>query len=220
MTQSVSQPVSLNDRWQDALKTLPLVAIVRGIRPDESVEIGEALYEAGFQIVEVPLNSPSPFSSIGQLARALGSRMIVGAGTVLNIEAVQGVADSGGQIVISPNANSAVIKKSVELGLISFPAFFTPTEAFSAIEAGCHALKLFPAELAGPQGLKAMKAVLPKDMPVFPVGGIEPGNMLPYLTAGAAGFGIGSSVFKPGDTAETVFGKARAFVHAWETRYS
>jgi 2-dehydro-3-deoxyphosphogalactonate aldolase len=202
-------------RWQEALKTLPLVAIVRGIKPEESVAVGEALFEAGFKIVEVPLNSPSPFISIGQLARSLGNRMIVGAGTVLTIEGVQGVADAGGQIVISPNANPDVIKKSVELGLISFPAFFTATEAFSAVHAGCHALKLFPAELAGPLGLKALKAVLPKDMPVFPVGGVEPGNMKPYLDVGAAGFGIGSSVYKPGDTPEIVFNKADAFVKAW-----
>lgn len=205
----------LMTRWRQALDTLPLVAILRGIRPDEALGIGEMLVEAGFKVLEVPLNSPEPFDSIKLLASALGDRAIVGAGTVLTVADVETLKAVGGQICISPNANPDVIRRAKALGLISFPAFYTATEAFSAIEAGADALKLFPAELAGPKGLKALKAVLPKQMPVFPVGGIEPGNMDVYLEVGAAGFGIGSSVFKPGDTAEIVYKKAKAFVDAW-----
>eukprot|EP01042_Synura_sphagnicola_P036090 gene36090-46184_t len=158
-------------KWQDALKTLPLVAILRGIRPSEALDVGERLMAAGFKIVEVPLNSPDPFDSIKALVSAVGDRAIVGAGTVLTVADVETLKAVGGEICISPNSNPAVIRRAKELGLISFPAFFTPTEAFSAIEAGADALKLFQAELAGTTGLKAMKAVLPKTLPVFPVGG-------------------------------------------------
>lgn len=209
--------MTLQDQWQDILKTLPLVAILRGLRPDEALGVGEALMEAGFRIVEVPLNSPEPFESIKRLAQSLGNRAIVGAGTVLTVADVETLKAVGGQICISPNANPDVIRRAKSLGLISFPAFFTPTEAFSAIEAGADAIKLFPAELAGTTGLKAMKAVLPKTVPVFPVGGVTPDNMGDFLEAGAAGFGIGSAVFKPGDTAEIVYKKAKAFVDGWET---
>ena len=208
--------MTLMEQWQDALKTLPLVAILRGLRPSEALDIGEVLVEAGFRIVEVPLNSPDPFDSIKLLAQALGKRAIVGAGTVLNVADVETLHAVGGQICISPNANPDVIRRAKALGLISFPAFFTPTEAFAAIDAGADAIKLFPAELAGTTGLKAMKAVLPKTVPVFPVGGVNPDNMKDFLEAGAAGFGIGSAVFKPGDTPEIVYKKARAFVEGWE----
>ncbi len=209
--------MTLIERWQDTLKTLPLVAILRGIKPSEALSIGEQIVAAGFKVLEVPLNSPEPFESIKLMAEAFGRDAIVGAGTVLKVEDVDRLAEVGGQICISPNANPAVIRRAKELGLISFPAFFTATEAFSAIDAGADALKLFPAELAGVKGLKALKAILPKDMPVFPVGGVEPGNMKEYLNVGAAGFGIGSSVYKPGDTAEIAFGKAKAFTDAWKT---
>lgn len=207
--------MSLMQQWRDALDTLPLVAILRGVKPDEAVAIGEAVVSAGFRIVEVPLNSPEPFVSIEKLVKSLGSRAIVGAGTVLTLDDVQKLADVGGQICISPNSNPEVIRFAKALGLISFPAFFTATEAFVAVEAGADALKLFPAELAGPKGLKALKAVLPKALPVFPVGGVEPGNMKDYIEVGAAGFGIGSSVYKPGDTADIAFSKAKAFVDGW-----
>jgi 2-dehydro-3-deoxyphosphogalactonate aldolase len=150
------------------------------------------------------------------LAEALGPRAIVGAGTVLNVADVETLKAVGGQICISPNTNTDVIRRAKALGMISFPAFFTPTEAFAAIDAGADAIKLFPAELAGTKGLKAMKAVLPKTVPVFPVGGVEPGNMRDFLDAGAAGFGIGSAVFKPGDSPEIVYKKAKAFVDAWD----
>lgn len=207
--------MSLNKKWQDALDTLPLVAILRGIRPSEALEVGERLVAAGFKIVEVPLNSPDPFDSIKLLASALGDRAIVGAGTVLNVADVETLKAVGGEICISPNSNPAVIARAKALGMISFPAFFTPTEAFAAIDAGADALKLFPAELAGTTGLKAMKAVLPKTMPVFPVGGVNPDNMQDFIEAGAAGFGIGSAVFKPGDTPDIVYTKAKAFVDGW-----
>ena len=208
--------MTVMEQWQDALKTLPLVAILRGLRPSEALDIGEVLVEAGFRIVEVPLNSPDPFDSIKLLAQSLSKRAIVGAGTVLTVADVETLHAVGGQICISPNANPDVIRRAKALGLISFPAFFTPTEAFSAIEAGADAIKLFPAELAGTTGLKAMKAVLPKTVPVFPVGGVNPDNMKDFIEAGAAGFGIGSAVFKPGDTPEIVYKKARAFVEGWE----
>lgn len=206
---------SLTARWQDALDTLPLVAILRGLRPSEALAVGEMLVEAGFKVLEVPLNSPDPFDSIKILADALGDRAIVGAGTVLKVEDVETLKAVGGEICISPNANPDVIRRAKSLGMISFPAFYTATEAFSAVEAGADALKLFPAELAGPKGLKALKAVLPKNLPVFPVGGVEPGNMQAYLDVGAHGFGIGSSVYKPGDTPEIVYAKAKAFTDAW-----
>lgn len=207
--------MTLMEQWRDALKTLPLVAILRGLRPSEALAVGEVLVEAGFRIVEVPLNSPDPFDSIKLLVQALGKRAIVGAGTVLNVADVETLHAVGGQICISPNANPDVIRRAKALGLISFPAFFTPTEAFSAIDAGADAIKLFPAELAGTTGLKAMKAVLPKNVPLFPVGGVNPENMKDFIDAGAAGFGIGSSVFKPGDTPEIVYRKAKAFVDGW-----
>lgn len=208
--------MSLIDRWQDTLKTLPLVAILRGITPGEALAVGERIVAAGFKVLEVPLNSPEPFESIRLMVDAFGQDAIVGAGTVLKVADVDRLADVGGQICISPNTNPAVIKRAKELGMISFPAFFTATEAFTAIDAGADALKLFPAELAGVKGLKALKAILPKDVPVFPVGGVEPGNMKEYLDVGAAGFGIGSSVYKPGDTAEIAFAKAKAFTDAWK----
>jgi 2-dehydro-3-deoxyphosphogalactonate aldolase len=201
--------------WNDVLRNLPLVAILRGLTPEESVEVGEALVAAGFKCLEVPLNSPSPLESIARLRRALGERAIVGAGTVLSPAAVQEVVSAGGQIVISPNTNPAVIAATKAAGLISFPAFFTPSEAFTAIEAGADALKLFPADTAGPATLKAMKAVLPATTPVFPVGGVQPDNVAAWRVAGASGFGLGSALYKPGQSAAQVSAAAEAFVAAW-----
>ncbi len=201
--------------WNDVLTTLPLVAILRGLTPDEAVEVGEALVAAGFLCLEMPLNSPLPLESIRRLREALGDRAIVGAGTVLSVEAVRDVAAAGGQVVISPNTNPAVIGATKAAGLISFPAFFTPSEAFAAIEAGADAIKLFPAETAGPAALKAIKAVLPPTTPVFPVGGVEPGNAGAWRAAGADGLGLGSALYKPGRTAAEVGEAANAFVAAW-----
>jgi 2-dehydro-3-deoxyphosphogalactonate aldolase len=201
--------------WNDVLSELPLVAILRGLTPDEAVAVGEELVAAGFRCLEVPMNSPLPLDSIRRLRDALGDRAIVGAGTVLSPAVVEQVAGAGGQIVISPNTNPAVIAATKAAGLISFPAFFTASEAFAAIDAGADALKLFPAETAGPATLKAMKAVLPKTTPVFPVGGVEPGNVAAWRAAGADGFGLGSALYKPGRTAAEVGVQARAFVAAW-----
>jgi 2-dehydro-3-deoxyphosphogalactonate aldolase len=201
--------------WAEALTSLPLIAILRGLKPDEAVEIGEALVSAGFRCLEVPLNSPSPLDSIARLRAALGDRAIVGAGTVLKADQVAAVAGAGGQIVVSPNTDAAVVRATKAAGLISLPGFFTASEAFAALAAGADGLKLFPAEAAGPPVVKALKAVLPKECDVFAVGGIEPGTMAAYRAAGAAGFGIGSSLYAPGRTAEDVHARAKAFVQAW-----
>lgn len=195
---------------------LPLVAILRGLTPDEAPAIADALFDVGFRCLEVPLNSPEPFESIRRIVDRMGDRALIGAGTVLTVEDVRRMADVGGKIVISPNADVEVIAATKDAGLQSLPAFFTPTEAFRAIAAGADALKLFPAEVAGPQGLKAMRAVLPKTMPVFPVGGIDPDTMGPYLKAGAAGFGIGSSLYAPGRSVEDVRARGEALIRGYE----
>lgn len=203
-------PVSI-----ESLDALPLIAILRGLKPDEAVEIGEAIVAAGFQCLEVPLNSPEPLESIRRLRQALDGRALVGAGTVLSVAAAREVADAGGQLVISPNTNVEVIAETKTLGLLSLPGFFTPSEAFAALDAGADALKLFPAEIAGPKGLKAVRAVLPAETRIYPVGGVDPDSMAGWRSAGASGFGIGSGVFKPGQSAEIVGAQSASFVTAW-----
>ena len=203
-------PVSI-----ESLDALPLIAILRGLKPDEAVEIGEAIVAAGFRCLEVPLNSPEPLDSIRRLRQALDGRALVGAGTVLNVAAAHEVADAGGQLIISPNTNVDVIRETKTLGLLSLPGFFTPSEAFAALDAGADALKLFPAEIAGPKGLKAVRAVLPAATRVYPVGGVDPDSMSAWRSAGASGFGIGSAVFKPGQSAEQVARQAAEFVVRW-----
>lgn len=198
-----------------AFAALPLVAILRGVEPHEVAGIGEALVEAGFTLIEVPLNSPDPFASIEILAQALGDRAMIGAGTVLTAGDVARVADAGGRMIISPNTNLDVIAETARRGMASLPGYFTPSEAFAAIEAGATALKLFPAEAASPQVLKAQRAVLPKDVPVLAVGGVGPETMAPWRAAGADGFGLGSALYQRGATAADVAGTARAFVTAW-----
>lgn len=198
-----------------AFAALPLVAILRGVEPHEVAGIGEALVEAGFTLIEVPLNSPDPFASIEILAQALGDRAMIGAGTVLTAGDVARVADAGGRMIISPNTNLDVIAETARRGMASLPGYFTPSEAFAAIEAGATALKLFPAEAASPQVLKAQRAVLPKDVPVLAVGGVGPETMAPWRAAGADGFGLGSALYKRGATAAEVAAAARAFVTAW-----
>lgn len=200
----------------EALGALPLIAILRGITPVEAVPVAEALFEAGFRCLEVPLNSPDPFASIAAMAAHLGNRALVGAGTVLTVADVARVKDAGGGIVISPNADVDVISATKAAGMASLPAFFTPTEAFRALSAGADALKLFPAEAAGPATLKAVRAVLPPGTRVFPVGGIDPGTMPAYLAAGAAGFGIGSSLYAPGRSAADVGTRAAALIASWQ----
>lgn len=194
----------------------PLVAILRGVEPDEVVSIGEALIDAGFGIIEVPLNSPAPLSSIKRLADSFGDKAIIGAGTVLTEQQVDDVVDAGGRLIVSPDMKPAVIKRTLSRNGLSFPGVFTPTEAFAAIDAGCHALKFFPASLHGPSGVKAIKAVLPPELPVLAVGGVSVPTIGDWLKAGSNGFGIGSNVYQVGWNAEQVSTEARAFVAAFD----
>jgi 2-dehydro-3-deoxyphosphogalactonate aldolase len=201
--------------FAEALAALPLVAILRGVKPEEAVAIGEALVAEGFRLIEVPLNSPEPLESIRRLAKALAGRAVIGAGTVLKTSDVDGVADAGGTLIVMPHTDTEVVKRAKARGLIAMPGFATPSEAFASLNAGADALKLFPAEANPPPVLKAMKAVLPKAVPVLPVGGIAPASMAPFVAAGAAGFGLGSALYQPGASAADVTGKAGAFVTAW-----
>lgn len=201
----------------DYLSSLPLIAILRGVTPDEIVPVGRALHAAGFRVIEIPLNSPDPLESIRRLTAELGNDCLIGAGTVLTEQQVKDVADAGGRLVVSPNANLAVIRATKAAGLVSAPGVATPSEGFAALEAGADALKLFPAEQLGPAVLKAWRAVFPKDLPMLPVGGITPDNMTPYVNAGANGFGLGSALYKPGLTAEQVGSNAEAFASAWRS---
>jgi 2-dehydro-3-deoxyphosphogalactonate aldolase len=190
----------------------PLIAIIRGVKPDEVEAIGDALYRSGIRIIEVPLNSPEPLDSIGRLARLLGDRATIGAGTVLTREDVKRVVDAGGKIIVSPGFNREVVTATVEAGLVAAPGYFTPTEAFAALAAGAHVLKLFPAEAAPPAVVKAQRAVLPRDVPLVVVGSVTPDKMGGYFDAGADGFGLGGAVYKPGQDAATVEAQGRAFV--------
>ncbi len=190
---------------------LPLVAILRGIQPQEAVAIGGALVDEAFALIEVPLNSPDPFSSIAKLADAFGDTAMIGAGTVLDPADVPRIADAGGRLVVMPHSDTAVIRAAKQAGLACVPGFATPTEAFSALDAGADALKLFPAEANPPAVLKAMRAVLPAAVPVLPVGGITPDGMADYRAAGATGFGLGSALYKPGLSAADVARNAAAF---------
>ena len=192
----------------------PLVAIIRGVRPDEVIAVGDALVGAGIRVIEIPLNSPDPFASIAALAAHLGASATVGAGTVMSVADVARVAEAGGAIIVSPHANPEVIRAAMAAGLVAAPGYFTPTEGFAALAAGAHVLKLFPAEAASPAVLKAQRAVLPKDVPILPVGGITPESMAAWTAAGASGFGLGGGVFSPGMTAADVATSARRYVTA------
>ncbi|MDS9466722.1 2-dehydro-3-deoxy-6-phosphogalactonate aldolase [Paracoccus sp. MBLB3053] len=194
--------------------TQPIIAILRGLTPADALAVGQALIDAGIDRIEVPLNSPDPLESIRLMATAFGGRATIGAGTVLTIEDVARIADAGGRMIVSPNTNPEVIRETRRLGMESYPGVFTATECFSAIEAGATGLKLFPADQAGTGALKALRAVLPKDMPVYAVGGVGPSNFAEWIAAGAQGFGIGSSLYKPGETAELVASRARELVAA------
>lgn len=202
-------------RFQAAMRALPLVAILRGLKPNEAEAIGDVLFEAGFRLIEVPLNSPQPFDSIALLRKRL-PEAVVGAGTVLTVGEVRQVADAGGELVVAPNFEREVVVETVRLGMTSLPGIMTPTEAFAALAVGAHGLKLFPAELASPAVVKAMLAVLPKGTPMIPVGGIAADNLVGWWAAGAAGFGLGSSLYKPGDDAATVRKKADVIVSAYK----
>lgn len=192
----------------------PLVAIIRGVMPAEVEEIGQALYDGGIRIIEVPLNSPDPLDSIRKLAARMGDRALVGAGTVLRPSQVDEVHDAGGRLIVSPNANVEVIRAAADAGLVACPGIFTPTEAFAAIEAGATALKFFPAEAGSPAVIKAQRSVLPKDLPILAVGGVTADSVGPWLQAGADGFGLGSALYKPGQSAAETLDKARSFVAA------
>jgi len=196
-----------------AFARCPLIAILRGVKPDEVEAIGDELVAAGFTLIEVPMNSPEPLESVSRLAKRFAGRAIIGAGTVLRVEQVHAVADAGGTMIISPNANLDVIRASAAAGLVSLPGIMTPSEAFAALDAGATALKLFPAEAASPTVLKAMRAVL-TEARILPVGGVAPDTMAPWIAAGAPGFGLGSGLYKVGMTAEQVGANARAFVAA------
>ncbi|MES3153922.1 2-dehydro-3-deoxy-6-phosphogalactonate aldolase [Sphingomonas faeni] len=198
--------------FDDAFAKCPLIAILRGVTPNEVEAIGEALVEAGFTILEVPMNSPDPLDSIARLARRLEGRAVVGAGTVLRVKDVEAVGAAGGTLIIAPNANVRVIAAAADKGYVALPGIATPTEAFAALEAGAAALKLFPAEAGSPTVLKAMRAVLPKATRVLPVGGIVPEGMAEWRKAGAAGFGLGSALYAPGMTAAEVGNRARRFI--------
>ncbi len=198
-----------------AMAALPLVAILRGLVPDEAPAIGAALVEAGFRIIEVPLNSPEPLRSIETLAQRFGDDCVIGAGTVLEPTAVARLEAAGGKLVVMPHSDRGVIEAAKARGLACVPGVATPTEAFAALAAGADALKLFPAEILPPAAVKAMLAVLPKGTGLLPVGGIEPSTMAPYVAAGAAGFGLGSALFKPGMSPDEVAERAAAFVQAW-----
>lgn len=192
------------------LDRCPLVAILRGLKPEEAIAMGEAIVGNGIPVLEVPLNSPEPLESIRLLAAHFGDNALVGAGTVIDPADVSRIAAAGGRLIVTPHADPAVTRAAKQHGMLAVPGFFTPTEAFSLLAAGADGLKLFPAEAASPAVLKALLAVLPKGTAILPVGGIGATNMEPWKAAGAAGFGIASALFKPGDTPEAVAGRAKA----------
>jgi 2-dehydro-3-deoxyphosphogalactonate aldolase len=201
--------------WQEHLARLPLIAILRGIRPDEAVPVGAALLAAGFVALEVPLNSPEPLASIGQLAAAFGERALIGAGTVLDPAQARQVGAAGGRLIVMPHSAPEVIAAAKAAGLLCMPGVATPTEAFTALAAGADALKLFPAEALAPVVVKAWRAVLPNEIWLLPVGGITPASLAPYLAAGANGFGLGSALYRPGMSAPEVAERAQAFRDAY-----
>lgn len=206
---------TLQTKWENALKKLPLVAILRGIRTEESLEISSLLIEQGFELIEVPLNSPKPLLTIEKLAAEFGDRAIIGAGTVLTTDQVRDSINAGARLVIAPNFDIEVAQASCENNTIYCPGVSTPSEAFYAIKSGASALKLFPAEMITPAVVKAMRAVLPAAMTLLPVGGITPRNMASYLDSGASGFGIGSALYKAGKSNAAIQASAKEFVDAY-----
>lgn len=197
--------------------TLPLIAILRGITPAEAMPLADVLMAAGISQFEVPMNSPDPLDSIGQMVRGYGTDALIGAGTVLSTEEVAAVADVGGKLIVSPNCNPDVIRAAKALDMQSWPGIFTPTEAFAALDAGADGLKLFPGSMAGPAGLSAMRAILPKGTKVFAVGGAGPENFSEWIRASADGFGIGSAIFKPGMSPSDVAERAKMIVDAYQS---
>jgi 2-dehydro-3-deoxyphosphogalactonate aldolase len=206
--------MTIYDHFDQARAACPLIAILRGLTPAEAPAIGDALVEAGFTLIEVPLNSPDPYDSIAILAERLQDRALVGAGTVLDVDQVTRVASAGGTLIVSPNTDAAVIGASAAAGLISLPGYYTASEAFAALAAGATGLKLFPADATPPALLKAQRAVLPKMTPVFAVGGITPETIGPWRAAGADGFGLGSHLYSPGKSVADVAHDAAAYIAA------
>ena len=204
----------LHEDFLARLKAVPVVAILRGVKPAEVERVVEAIIAAGVTLIEVPLNSPDPFASIEIMAKRFAGRAIIGAGTVLSVADVQRCKDSGAQLIVSPNMRGDVIAASVTGGMLSAPGCFTPTEAFAALDAGAHAVKLFPGELISPAAVKAMRAVLPKAATVLVVGGVTAENARAFATAGADGFGVGGSIYRAGTTADDAGRNAAAFVAA------
>jgi 2-dehydro-3-deoxyphosphogalactonate aldolase len=202
-------------RFEAAMQSMPLVAILRGLPPADAAAAANVLVEAGFTLIEVPLNSPEPFTSIATMRRMLPPEILVGAGTVMTTAQVQQLADIGADLMVTPHTDPALIAAAQAAGLVSLPGFYTASEAFAALAAGATALKLFPAEQAGPAGVKALRAVLPASARVLPVGGVSPDNMAAWHAAGAAGFGLGSSLYSQGTTIEELGLRARRFVAAW-----
>jgi len=210
MTPSINPTQTL----AQAMTQLPLIAILRGLTPAEAPTISQALVDSGFAIIEVPLNSPEPLQSITALT-ARFPQSLIGAGTVLNAQQVKDVHAAGGRLIVSPNFNPAVVAQALALGMVVLPGVATPTEAFAALDAGAHGLKLFPAEMISSATVKALRAVLPQDAALMPVGGITPDNMAAYRAAGATGFGLGSALYAPGRSADQVRSAAQKFVHAF-----
>lgn len=204
--------MSARDLLHRYLDPCPLVAIIRGVTPDEAQTMGGAIVEAGIRIIEVPLNSPDPLQSIETLAKRFGDEVLVGAGTVLDPADVGRVWDAGGRLIVSPNIDFDVIAATAAIDLVSCPGYFTPSEALAAIQTGATALKLFPAEAATPAVLRAQRAVLPKDVPILVVGGVKPDVMRPWIDAGATGFGLGGGLYQPGQSSQDTLEKARAYV--------
>jgi 2-dehydro-3-deoxyphosphogalactonate aldolase len=196
---------------------LPLVAILRGVNPAEAPAMLDALIGAGFTLIEIPLNSPDPLKSIAAMRRTAPAEALIGAGTVLSAAEVSEVAEAGGDLIVAPNADPVVIAEAKRRGLACLPGVATPTEAFSALAAGADGLKAFPAEMISPAVVKAWRAVIPRRIPILPVGGIAPASMGPYLAAEASGFGLGSALYRPGDSADSLREKAEAFAAAWRT---
>ena len=207
----------MTEKLERRFEQMPVVAILRGVRPEEAVEIGQAVHRAGIGIIEVPLNSPEPLQSIKNLSRALGDQCVIGAGTVLTVADVEAVADAGGEIIVSPNTNPAVIARSLELGLVPMPGWATVTEAFLAYEHGARYLKLFPASTYGPSHIKGACAGLPQDCKILAVGGAGAKTADQWLNAGAHGFGIGSEIYQVADSAEQVYQSSLAIVTAMQT---
>jgi len=211
--------IAARDHFERAFAALPLVAILRGLDPDDAVAIGGALVDAGFRLIEVPLNSPEPLRSIERLARAF-PEAFVGAGTVLTPTDAVAVHRAGGRMIVAPNFDASVVAEAVRLGAVALPGVATPSEAFAALSAGAAALKMFPAEMIPPAAVKAVRAVLPRSVRLLPVGGISLDNMDAYRRAGANGFGIGSSLFQPGAGADEVRGRAQRWAEAWRAGHS